>query len=130
MRVVAKEVELLRDSAERPRIGGEIPERLLERPVAKISAEQQEVVPDRHPLPGPRGDQTGGKGMAEIMNARPVARAGRDEIHRQRTEHTMHGSLAERPSCASQEEPIGECGMAVSFHDVAAQHRRGRRMQR
>ena len=103
MRGVAKGVESQGNSAECPRIGGDVPKALLETPMAEIPAKQQEVMADRHSLPAPLGDQTGGKGVAKIMNPRSVTCASRDEICRERTEGAMHSPLAKGVPSTSQE---------------------------
>lgn len=128
MRVAVKGVEIPRHSAECPRIGGDVPERLCESPVAKVAAKQQEVVADWHPLLAPLGDQPGGEGVSEVMNPRLGAVAGRNEICRECTKHSVNRPLGQGTPAAAQEEAIGLGEMPVALHEVPAQGCHGRRV--
>jgi hypothetical protein len=130
MGVVAKGVKLLGNAGQRVRIGRDVPKRLLERPVAEVSAEQQEVMADRRSLLAPLSDEARGERMTEIVNAGPGAVAGGDEIVGQGPEGAMDGALAEGAAAPRQEKPIGEGGMPRSFRQIAAQRRHSRGMQR
>jgi len=88
------------------------------------------MMADWRSLPAPLSDQPRGEGVAEIVNARPEAGAGGDEIHHQGAEGTVDGALAEGAATPPQEKPIGKGGMQLSFRQIAAQRRRSRGMQR
>ena len=90
---MAVAVEALGGSFEGKRISGNVPERLAERSMTKIAAEQEKVMSHGRLLLTPLGDQPGGQGVTEIVKPRISARASNDEISGEAAKRIVHSLL-------------------------------------
>ena len=102
------------------RIGRDVPERLFERAVAEITAEQQQVVGDGRSLLAPLGDQARRQGVAKIMDAGMGAVAADNEIGGESTKYGMNRALTQLISAPSDKQTIGKGGAPLTCRLVPA----------